>query len=326
VPTIYPPTLQYVFWVANVLYPGSVVGMKFILLIFDVLTIYLLLSLLKNLQLPPEWCLVYAWSPLVLKEIANSGHADSVSAFLLVLLLWLLAKQRPFISSIICALLTLTKFFGLLLLPLFHQMWKWGYYAVFVLVMGLLYIPFIDADVNPFQGFLEYSKEWRFNGGVFMWVEWIFEATIGMMVLENEFAIWVFQGDQFIRADTMARYTLFILISLVTLSCAIWVVRKRTLLDLSRAIFVVLGTLLICSPVIDPWYLTWIVPLLCLHPSRAWLLFTGLVYLSYTYYYSYEFPFWMKPVEFGVFFGVLITEWVFASWRLGRVDKVDQEE
>ncbi len=324
VPTIYPPTLQYVFLFSNALYPGSVFGMKFVLLIFDVATIFLLLALLKKLNFPPEWCLVYAWSPLVMKEIANSGHADSVSAFLLVLFLYLLARQQALWSVAVCALLMLTKFFGILLLPLFHRMWKWKYYGLFVLLVGMLYIPFLNPEVNPFQGFLTYSKEWRFNAGVFEWVTTIIENSVGMIELENDVMIWLFQGNQLLTADIIARYSLFVFILFVTLGCAIWVERKQNLLDLSRAIFVVLGTLLICSPVIDPWYLTWIVPLLCIHPSRAWLLFTGLVSLSYIYYYDYNFPSWLQPVEFGLFFGLLIAEWIFPRWRVGQFSEIER--
>jgi len=303
IPTIYPPVLQFVFCLGEFLYPGSMAGMKFILLIFDAGTIFLLLSLLKKMEWPQEWCLIYAWSPLVVKEIANSGHADSVSAFLLAALLRLLAEKRMAWSAAVLAALTLTKFFGALLAPLFHAVWKWRHFVLFILTMLLFYAPFVASmDVNPFAGFLTYSQEWRFNGGIFDWTE------RGIAALGGEAAE---------KADRLARLLLFAVI----LATALWqsaaLAWRRTERDLFRAIFAVTGTLLICSPVIDPWYLVWIIPLLCLFPNRAWILFTGLAFLSYTFYYRLEFPWWLKNVEFGGFFLVLLWDGIGGRGRFG---------
>ena len=38
---------------------------------------------------------------------------------------------------------------------------------------------------------------------------------------------------------------------------------------------------LLLSPTVHPWYLLWLTPFLPYFPSRAWILFTGLVPLSY---------------------------------------------
>ena len=41
---------------------------------------------------------------------------------------------------------------------------------------------------------------------------------------------------------------------------------------------------MLLSPVCNPWYACWLLPVLCVHRSAAWLAFTGLVMLSYLYY------------------------------------------
>ncbi|MEW6238926.1 MAG: glycosyltransferase 87 family protein [Candidatus Omnitrophota bacterium] len=312
IPTIYPPVLQFVFCLAEFLYPGSVEGMKFILLIFDAGTIFLILSLLKKLEYPQEWCLIYAWSPLVVKEIANSGHADSVSAFLLVAFLRLLAEKRMAWSAIALAALTLTKFFGALLVPLFHAAWKWRHFVLFLLIMLLIYAPFLASmDVNPFTGFITYSQQWRFNGGVFDCAEQAI-ATLGGEAAEN--------------SDRLARLFLFAVI----LATAAWqsaaLTWRRTQRDLFRTIFIVMGTLLMCSPVIDPWYLVWMAPLLCLFPNRAWILFTGLVFLSYTYYYKMQFPWWARGVEFGGFFLVFLWDDILGNGKFGNILKTPSQQ
>jgi len=312
IPTIYPPTLQYLFLVSNIIYPGSVLGMKLLLVMFDTATIFLMLSLLRNLSLPGEWCLVYAWSPLVIKEIANSGHADSVSAFLIVAVLWLASRRQNTLTAVAMALLTLTKFFGVFLLPLFHRQWGWRHYLLCGSAMLMLYLPFINTQFNLFEGFLTYSRDWRFNAGIYDWLRDIF-YNLGWKLefeFQNKLIYWT--------SSDLARYALFATVVLVAFYQTIMMEWRTRPLDLSRAFFIVLGTLLMCSPVIDPWYLTWIAPLLCLHPSRAWLLFTGLVYLSYIFYYDNVFPAWVQPVEYGLFFALLLLEYFLPSWRLGQ--------
>ena len=50
---------------------------------------------------------------------------------------------------------------------------------------------------------------------------------------------------------------------------------------LARALFWSIGTALIVSPTVHPWYLLWVLPLACLSESRGWILMTGTVFLSY---------------------------------------------
>lgn len=86
--TVYPPVSQVVFGLASVVVPEQaplyqrVLTMKIVLTVFDVLTVVLLLILLRHMGRHPGWAMLYAWSPLVLKECANSGHLDSIAVSL----------------------------------------------------------------------------------------------------------------------------------------------------------------------------------------------------------------------------------------------------
>jgi hypothetical protein len=83
--TVYPPASQAVFATASWIVPSSatvferVVRMKVMLLLFDLATILLVLILLRLTGRHLGWSIVYAWSPLVLKEFANSGHLDAIA-------------------------------------------------------------------------------------------------------------------------------------------------------------------------------------------------------------------------------------------------------
>lgn len=96
--TPYPLVNQGPFAVAAVMgqatqsFWGLLYSMKGVLVVFDIATALLLIGLLKRLSLPPIWVVAYFWCPLLLKEIANSGHLDSIAVFLTTLAVYLMVK------------------------------------------------------------------------------------------------------------------------------------------------------------------------------------------------------------------------------------------
>ena len=125
IPTIYPPAAQLVFLGSVSVFGWSVIGLKAIFVIFDLASVGLLLSLLSKFRKNPAWVILYAWNPLVIKEIANSGHYDAVPVFFCLLAFWLVVSThgslllRAALIGIVLALGTLAKYFAVVFLPLF---------------------------------------------------------------------------------------------------------------------------------------------------------------------------------------------------------------
>lgn len=90
-PTIYPPVSQWVFARVVDLQPsglsihGRLVAMKSVFCLFDLGTLAVVIALLQFVGLPVTLALIYAWCPLLMKEVANSGHLDAVAVFLTAL-------------------------------------------------------------------------------------------------------------------------------------------------------------------------------------------------------------------------------------------------
>ena len=42
-----------------------------------------------------------------------------------------------------------------------------------------------------------------------------------------------------------------------------------------------LGAFLLCTPVVHPWYVCWMIPFLAIAPNRAWFFLSGAVFVSY---------------------------------------------
>lgn len=90
-PTIYPPVGQAVFalcaWTTP---PDASLFVRMTLMrawfvAFDLGTLGLVILLLRIAGQPLGLSLIYAWCPLVFKEVANSGHLDSLAFFLATL-------------------------------------------------------------------------------------------------------------------------------------------------------------------------------------------------------------------------------------------------
>jgi hypothetical protein len=137
VPTVYPPAAQAIFATATLVTPAAaplwlhLLIFKLFILAFDVGTLFVLISLLRRLGVAPIWCLAYGWCPLLLKEVANSAHLDSIAVFFTTLSIRLLveiycrdrAGDRSGRVSLACAATaalahgTLAKSYPLVLLP-----------------------------------------------------------------------------------------------------------------------------------------------------------------------------------------------------------------
>ena len=96
--TLYPPVSQVVFGAAMKWLPASasveahIFFIKATLVGFDLMILAIILWMLRHLKIHTGWSIAYAWNPLVVKEISNGGHLDSIAAFFLVLSIALLVK------------------------------------------------------------------------------------------------------------------------------------------------------------------------------------------------------------------------------------------
>jgi len=87
------------------------------------------------------------------------------------------------------------------------------------------------------------------------------------------------------------------------------------------------GAFLVLSPTVHPWYLTWVLPFLCLFISAGWILLTGTAILARTIYIGYEAAgtwqelWWVRLVEYGPPY-LLMLYGIFRAWRRGKAAPV----
>lgn len=252
--TIYPPAAQLVFRMLASVEP-SVLLFKSAWVACDLGIAWAVARLAAARRSTPgasPALLLYLWSPLAVLEIAWSGHLEPL-ALLPVLAALLLARSPRHVPAA-GALLGLgagVKFAPAVGLPVLARRGVPLAAGLGLLTFGLLYLPYLDAGARLWAGLRAYAARWEFNPGAFRLLEVLLGAG---------------------RPPRLAAAALVGGAALLALG-------RRW--SLERTLFWVLGSTLLLTPTLHPWYLLWILPFAALRRSRGWLLLGGLVFFAY---------------------------------------------
>ena len=274
--TIYAPITQLAFLLGYAFAPGSVAALQAIFILCDLLLIALLLRLA-----PARGVLLYAWCPLVVKEIAFTAHPESLGVCLLLAAI-VLARGRRLCAAATCLALAVgAKIFALLLVPFVLMRGRAVHWAVFVGVLALIYAPFALLGGSGMETTRVFAMEWRFNAALF--------ALLALPLSE-------------FHARLAAGLTLLGF----WLWCCWWQWRAVDVDAVPRGDWIY-GAMLFLAPVVNPWYCIWLLPFAAIYPSAwAWTASVALL-LSYAtglnlpdwQLHPYGHPSWVRLVEFG---------------------------
>ena len=249
-PTIYAPTLQYLFALSYIAAPASINSLQILISVFDIA----LIVVLGKLTVPRN-VLLYAWCPLVLKEFAFTAHPDVVGAFFVLLALYLRKHDKMTATSITIAIACCVKVFALLAVPLILFRKPIRNWMVVLATIGVLYSPFIVQGTTDLAVLAYFASNWDFNESVFALIRWIANDHIARITCGTLFIVWF--------GIYCVRFTI-----------------NETDNAIPRMDWVY-GVLLLLSPVINPWYLVWLLPFAAIWPSMwAWTA-ASVIVLSY---------------------------------------------
>ena len=163
-PTIYPPVAQMIYWLATYLAP-TVEAMKLMMLAFESLAAWALISILKRLGRPSAEVLLLIWCPLLIWEIGQAGHVDAAVCGFISLALLFRLRNRRMLTGLFLGCAVMTKFYPLLLLPALYQRRDWKMPAAVLGVCAAGYAMYASVGWRVF-GFLSgYSKEEGIDSG-----------------------------------------------------------------------------------------------------------------------------------------------------------------
>lgn len=291
-PTIYPPGAQMLLAFSALIFPDSVTGLKGIMIVFDIATIFLILHLLRKTGGPPDRVLLYAWSPLVIFEVAGSGHLEAVMLPFVLLALLARMDEKPFLAGTALGVATLIKLYPAVLFPALYRRRDRMFPLAFGATVLLGYLPYLYGAGGRVLGFLPaYFGPWE-------------DFNVGLRYLITS-ALATFTSSP--RAVAM------LLVTALLGVVAVYILRQRQ--DeafLWHAYVMVSAYLLLLPTSFHPWYLIWILPFLCLYPSWGWLYLSGAIALSYLKYVqgSPDVPFGIRLLEFIPLYILLAVEGV----------------
>ncbi len=314
----YPPVAQAVFATTYRIFPENARAMQIVFMGFDLLTALLLIQLLRLLGHPPAWVLIYAWNPMIVVEFAHGAHIDSLMTLSILLACYFQLKNQSRLSAFALAIATLTKFIPALLLPIFVPRWGVKNTFLFILLISLAFLPFINAGlgltsetegVGIFGAAKIYASEWKTNDGLYYW---LVETLKGRV------------DDPLATGRALTRFILLAAGGLIFLKTY----RQKDLdsLTLFSDAALLISLYLLLAFAMFPWYLTWLIallPLLTLHKNAAarlfaiaWLYFSAAVNLSYLFYLDPTRPSeanWIRQIEYYPLYmllGVAVLVWL----------------
>jgi hypothetical protein len=299
--TIYPPLAQWAFRLAAAAAP-TVLSQKITFVLFDLLTVWVLLKLLSLRGASQAWAVLYAWHPLPIVEFAGSGHLDSLMLFCLVTGLYLLGKGRSASGSAALAAAALAKIVPLVMIPWILAQSR-SLAAIYFGTLAACSLPFLPGlweasrqGLPLWTGAKAYADGWLANPSLF--------AVSGLVVSDPSLR-------KLLLGGVLAAFSI-----------------PWALINKQRPARFALGclyALLLCSSVVQPWYVLWILPLLCLHPlwsGLAWTWLAGFLYIVFDPGLSratWHYPAWawVWVAQYAAVYALLLHE------SLGWVRKCD---
>jgi hypothetical protein len=230
-PSPYPAGAQLFFRAVTAI-QESTFALKVAFLVCEFAIVLVLLDILRSARQGAHLILAFAWNPLLAIEVAGTGHIDIVGALLLAVSAAALVRRWRTTAAVALGLAIAVKFLPAVLLPLYWKRVRIRDAALAAVVVGLLYVPFLDHGRIPIGSLGTYVQSFRFNGPVF--------AAL----------------DRLAPPQLLAG--LAVLIGLAT---ATWL--RSTAHEWSADQFAwTMTACLLCAPVVFPWYLLWLLPFL----------------------------------------------------------------
>jgi alpha-1,6-mannosyltransferase len=252
--TGYPPANEVALYAVNRVAGDGTTQVKLAFVAVEAAAIALLLLLIARAGMSLGRVALYAWHPLAIFEIAGTGHPEPllVALTLGALLAW--DRRASVTAGAALGAAILTKFAPLLLAPFMVRRLGPRFLAAAAVAAGLLLAPYLGAGTGALGSVGAFQHE-RFGAGPHRWL-----VAAGV-------------------ADRPARA---LLLAALALGVAYSAARPpRDLVAGCRYAALLLAGALLASFSVQPWYLLWILPLMCVAPVGGLLWAAGSVSAYY---------------------------------------------
>jgi len=291
-PTIYGPVNQLAFLASYVVAPGKLWPLKLLLLFADLATLVILLRFGAGVNI-----LLYAWCPLLIQETFFTAHPDSFGIALMLAALQFRSRGRFSTAASFAALAVGARVFAILLVPFVLLRAPVKSWLLFAAMLLGLYLPFLlMGSTGPASAFSAFAQGFEFNSSGYALLALILDAGVAKIVAAALFA--AFYAVHFLGWWKNGKFP----------PRGDWLY----------------GVFFFLSPVLNPWYLLWLLPFATLFPSRSAVTCLWAVSSSYLHglhllgsgLLPYHHPPWLRPMEFGAIALAGLSDWLRKRGRL----------
>ncbi len=274
VPSPYPAGAQLFFRAVTAIHE-STTAFKVAFAACELAIALLLFAELHRLGRGERWIIVYAWNPLLAISVAQSGHVDILGVLLLLLSAVALQRRWRSFAAVAFGLAVAVKFLPIVLTPLYWRRVRVHDALLAVLIVGLLYLPFLHGASAPTGSLGTFVQRFRFNDPVF--------ATLVRVA-----------SPQVVAS----------LAVLAGLAISVWLRRRRD--EYSPDTFAwPMAASLLCAPVVYPWYLLWLLPFAQSVSTVPLIIWTVSIIPTFYVWHlralggQWHVPVWIMLLEFG---------------------------
>jgi hypothetical protein len=272
-PSPYPAGAQLFFRAVTAIHE-STFALKVAFVLCNLAIVLVLLDILRRSGQGMHWVLAYAWHPLLATEVAGSGHVDILGALLLLLSFAALGRRWRAMAAVAFGLAVAVKFLPIVLLPLYWKRVRIRDAVLAIIVVGLLYVPFLKHAWIPTGSLVTYVQRFRFNDPVFAILERVAAPQLlaGVAVLVGFLIAMLMRRVSSLSADAFA-----------------WPMAGA----------------LLCAPVVYPWYMLWMLPFLRSLSTLPIIIWTVSIIPTYIVWHlrtlglPWVVPGWVLLVEYG---------------------------
>jgi len=229
---IYPPLSQVLFAVNYIISGENELGLKFIFLICEIVTMIFITMILREKKKPGWYVIYYAWLPLPVMEYFVNSHIDPVGIMFFVMFVYYSVKDKAPQAAVAFAFSFLSKLYPVFLLPLVLKKFGikrtllFGVIVASIVILG--FIPFLPKDRFVGESLLKYMTNWQFNASFYY---------MFLNLLHNGY-----------HAKIICNALLLLTV------CSISIFYK----DFVKAVCYVLIAVIAFSATMYPWYLGWV--------------------------------------------------------------------
>jgi hypothetical protein len=270
--TIYPPIAQAGFGLAHFISPYNLNGWRTVLLLVDLISFALIVWVLGLYGRSYLWAGLYWWNPVVLLEVFNAGHMDTLIVPFLVGALGLARLGKYGFAVTALAAAAAVKLWPALLAPMLVRKYMFdfkrlmllaGLFCIVALVLLWPQLRYVFSD--PDQGLVAYSEAWRRH------------AFLYSVLVEGPFR-WF--------GDPVSTARGFVLLCVA--GGALWFAYRSPYQGrlaeeerMSAGFLAVTALLLFLSPTGYPWYQVWLAGLIPFAPRLGYVVLTIMAPIYY---------------------------------------------